>query len=231
MGYKGILMSTIGPGTVILNLFLIPMAKTISGSGKTTWSDENKLIEALCQGNDAAWRYIYQDNWPLISSYVLAQGGSDDDAKEVHQTAMVVLSDKLHTLRVKIKTFAFAVAKYTWWAMSKKKGKTVPYEPDPLYNGDGEDEDDPLEGLGFIGADGVENPFDSSELPSLDEVLDYIKKMDNPCRDLLLDHYMGQIKYEEMAEETNQKAGTLRQRAKRCLDEVRDYFLNRISEQ
>ncbi|GAB3962764.1 hypothetical protein GCM10028805_64530 [Spirosoma harenae] len=207
------------------------MANTISGSRKTTWSNEYELIEALIQGNDAAWRQVYLENWPFISSYVLGQGGSDDDAREVHQIAMVTLSNKLHTLQVRIRTYAFAVAKYTWWDINKKRGKNIPYEPDPLYNGDGEEEDDALDGLGFIGTDGVENPFDSSELPSIDEVLDYIKTMDNPCRDLLLDHYMGQIKYEEMAEETNQKAGTLRQRAKRCLAEVKDYFLNRNKDQ
>jgi DNA-directed RNA polymerase specialized sigma24 family protein len=203
------------------------MSKTNASSEKKAWSNEKELIEAMSRGSDAAWRYVYKDNWPSISVYVLAQGGSDDDAKEVHQVAMTTLYDKLHILTVSIKTFAFAVAKYTWWAMNKKRGKMIPYEPNPVYNGDGENEDDPLDDLGVIGTDGVENPFDSSELPSIDEVLDYIKTIDNPCRDLLLDHYIGQIKYEELAEETNEKSGTLRQRANRCLDRVKQHFLNR----
>lgn len=207
------------------------MAKTSLSSRIDLWSDENNLIEVLRRGDDAAWRYVYKITWPLISGYVMAQGGSEDDAKEAHQLAMTVLYEKRYTLTASIKTYTFAVAKYTWWQINKKRGKMIPYEPDPLYNGNEDDENDPLDNLGVIGPDGVENPYDSSELPSVDEVLDYIKTIDNPCRDLLLDHYIGQIKYEEIADETNQKSGTIRQQANRCLEKVKQYFLNRNNNQ
>ena len=141
------------------------MTKTDRGYGR----NPKKLIEALLQGNDSAWRYVYLASWPKISGYVIAQGGSEDDAKEVHQVAMVVLYEKLYMLTVPVEGYTFAVAKYSWWQMNKKRGKHVPYEPDPLYNGENDNDDDPLDGLSFIGPDGIENPFDSSDLPTIDQ--------------------------------------------------------------
>lgn len=200
------------------------MTKTDSGYRR----NPKKLVEDLLQGDNATWKYLYNATWPKISGYVMAQGGSDDDAKEVHQVALIVLYKKLYALTVSVETFAFAVAKYSWWQMNKKKGKHIPYEPNPVYNGEDDDDNDPLDGLSFIGSDGIENPFDSSDLPSIDEVLDYIKTMGNPCSDLLLDHYIGKISYGEMAEEIKGKPGTIRQQASRCLEKVRKHFLELI---
>lgn len=236
------------------------MANQFNPFRRNPFDDEITLVTALRRGDEFAYRFVYEANWPKVRSYVTAGGkGSEDDAKDIYQEAMIILLDKLNRVDVyvKVSTYLFSIAKYKWWAENRRQGRYSQYEADGLYGEkDEQSEPDPLDELdverdvapatnGKHGnADEDPEPkahqpeegsietilagsiWGKSDLPTIDEIVDYIKTMGPPCTELLLDHYFAKVSFEEMAEENQEKPGTIRRRAFDCRERVKKYFMN-----
>lgn len=64
---------------------------------------------------------------PAVKSFVLKNSGTNDDAKDIFQDALVVLYKKVHTegfaLTVSLNTYLMAIAKHVWWQELRKRSK------------------------------------------------------------------------------------------------------------
>lgn len=99
---------------------------------------DNELIEGLKTGNSGDLKSIYSSCYPVIKSLVLRNNGSEYEAKDVFQDALVLLFEKLQqpgfTLTCSVKTFIYAVSKRLWlkkWNEKKIRVYDTQFEAEP----------------------------------------------------------------------------------------------------
>lgn len=90
---------------------------------------DTELLEGLRQGENNVVSYIYKSSFPSILYLILANNGTEDEAKDIFQEAVMVLYDKVlqhdFILRSKISTFLYAVCRRLWLKQLRKRDRTV----------------------------------------------------------------------------------------------------------
>ena len=93
---------------------------------------EQELIRALALNDKKAIEYIYSDNYGVIQNLVLNNNGTEEDAKDIFQEALIVLYEKTKSgvfeLNCQIKTYLYAVSKRLWFKRLQKNSR---YELQP----------------------------------------------------------------------------------------------------
>lgn len=83
-----------------------------------TDNNDNQLLEGLAKNNSEAIKEIYQKNFGLIRAFILNNKGSQDDARDIFQEAMITLYEKANdenfVLTSQIRTYLYSVAKNLW---------------------------------------------------------------------------------------------------------------------
>lgn len=81
-------------------------------------SSENDLLQRIRTGNSDSIKFLYKKMYPVIANYIRLNGGSEDEARDVFQDAVVVLYQKLQdesfSLTCKIQTFLYSVSRNLW---------------------------------------------------------------------------------------------------------------------
>ena len=86
----------------------------------TVANTEQELVVLKAIGNNdkAAIEAVYKDNFGLIQHFVVNNNGSEDDARDVFQEAMMVLYEKSRNpdfeLTCQIKTYLYSVSRRLW---------------------------------------------------------------------------------------------------------------------
>lgn len=80
--------------------------------------NDQALMDAVRSGKTSALEHIYVKNYPMIRDYILKNSGSEIDAKDIFQDAMIVLHEKImdpqFLLSSKISSFLYAISKNLW---------------------------------------------------------------------------------------------------------------------
>lgn len=92
-------------------------------------SKEDKILDAVLAGDlDQAFRKMY-DYYPKIKSMLLSYGASEDDAQDIFQEALLVMTDRLQkpdfVLNAKLSTYLYSVCRFMCKDVIAKNGKTV----------------------------------------------------------------------------------------------------------
>lgn len=94
---------------------------------------DDQYIEGLIQEEDKILKAIYQNFAGRISHYILKNGGSAQDAKDVFQDALMIVLEKAQSPGFKLSssfyTYLFSVNKLVWYNLSRKKSRkdvTIP---------------------------------------------------------------------------------------------------------
>lgn len=89
-----------------------------------------ELIGSLKQGRsmDAAVKFIYREHFESLSWFIMHNKGSRQDAEDIFQEVVVnfielVQNDKFRG-EASVKTFLFAINRYTWLNELKKRGRS-----------------------------------------------------------------------------------------------------------
>lgn len=102
---------------------------------------EQQLLQGLAAGRREATEQVYRQHYPTVMHWIRNGGGSEDDAADVFQEAMVVLFEKAghedFRLTCKIGTYLFAISKHLWF----KKLERQKRGPGALPDNAGADED------------------------------------------------------------------------------------------
>ncbi|GAA0541671.1 RNA polymerase sigma factor [Chitinophaga japonensis] len=174
------------------------------------------LLEGLAQHDDKALKTIYLDNYPVILRMVLQNNGSEDDAKDLFQEAMIVLYEKVQEgnfdLYSKLKTFLYAVCRHLW--LKKLQGNTwqttLPEELEATL---------PLE-------DSLEqHEKKDAQFRVMEQALG---SLGEPCKTLLEDYYLRKLSMQEIAEKfgyTN--AENAKNQKYKCLMRLKKLFFER----
>lgn len=95
---------------------------------------DQELLKSLAQGERTATEKVYLENYPIVINWIQANGGSEEDAADVYQEAMVVLYEKAQNedfrLSCKIGTYLFAISKNLWYKKIQKNQKQPGLLPD-----------------------------------------------------------------------------------------------------
>lgn len=80
---------------------------------------EQQTLAELAAGQRGAAEKVYRQHYPTITSWIKNNGGSENDASDVFQEAIVILYEKSQyedfRLTCKIGTYLFAIAKHLWY--------------------------------------------------------------------------------------------------------------------
>lgn len=80
--------------------------------------EEEGIVDGLRTGKKKTLNRIYQDYFPLVKDHVVKNSGSEDDAKDVFQDAMMAIfqtvSDEDFALTCQFKTYLYAVSTKIW---------------------------------------------------------------------------------------------------------------------
>jgi RNA polymerase sigma factor (sigma-70 family) len=97
----------------------------VQGSSDT----EKILLTQLATGERKATEQVYNQHYPTITKWIQNNGGSEPDAADIYQEAMVILyekaQDETFRLSCKIGTYLFAISKHLWYKKIKKQASAA----------------------------------------------------------------------------------------------------------
>ena len=90
---------------------------------------DKKLIEGIRKGDDKSVNYLYDSFFDTIKSYVLKNTGTEDDAYDIFQDALMVLFKKIQLNNLAedsdVKGYIFGVSKNLWHEHLRKNKKNI----------------------------------------------------------------------------------------------------------
>jgi RNA polymerase sigma factor (sigma-70 family) len=91
---------------------------------------EKKLLSAFIKADNKTTLYLYKTCLPSVSNYICRNGGSDDDARDVFQEALLALykqaQESTFVLTASIKTYLFSICRYQWLKTLRKNKRLEP---------------------------------------------------------------------------------------------------------
>ncbi len=106
-----------------------------------------QILKSIQEGDDAALAILYNKNLRMIMKFILTNNGTEEEAREYLQDALVIFWEKVRNdefeLKSKITTFIFAIVKNRWLReLSRRKKHTnlekVEMNPDGSRNAEEE---------------------------------------------------------------------------------------------
>ena len=173
---------------------------------------EEALISELRKKNEAALKQLYRENYVMILKLVVNNNGSEEEAKDVYQEAIIHFYERLSQtefeLTCKIKTYLYAVCRKLWLQRLAQRNKFVRIE----------------EGERVADVEQAVNEMETKEkdFSAMSRSLD---KLGEPCRSILEDYYLKSLTMDEITEKfgyTNSD-NTKNQKYK-CLQRLKKFF-------
>lgn len=79
---------------------------------------DNEIIEHIKAGDERSLDYLYQQHYKMMTKLVLKNSGTEDEAKDVYQDALIVFWQKVKNdnlvLTSKISTYLYSVCLNLW---------------------------------------------------------------------------------------------------------------------
>jgi RNA polymerase sigma factor (sigma-70 family) len=151
---------------------------------------EQTLVIALQTSREETLKAIYEKTFPMVAHFVRQRGGSMEDAKDVFHDGMIVFYEKAManqlTLTASASTYVMGICKNLWRQQLDKHGR---YASITLS-----DEASEL--------DVAEEVMQEEELLDF-PVKDYIEKLGEKCKNLLLSFYYFGQNMSQIAKEGN----------------------------
>lgn len=79
---------------------------------------DKSLVEGLRKGDDKTLNYLYQNYFGTVKSYIIKNSGTEDDAYDIFQDALMVVFKKFQhngvELTSDLKAYVFGIARKLW---------------------------------------------------------------------------------------------------------------------
>lgn len=87
--------------------------------------DESTLITGIKDGDKEVLRFLYIDHYPMVRKLVLENSGSEAEARDVYQEAMIVLYENVckkgFNLTCKVRTYLYSISRNIWLKQLNRK--------------------------------------------------------------------------------------------------------------
>ncbi len=97
---------------------LQPKIKGINTSKVAITEQEKEIFRSIGNNEKGAIEAVYKENYSLIQHFIISNNGTEDDARDVFQEAMMVLYEKSRSsefeLTCQIRTYLYSVCRRLW---------------------------------------------------------------------------------------------------------------------
>ena len=87
--------------------------------------NDSEIISGIKNRDPVVLRFLYQNYLPIIQNFVRKNSGSDEDAQDLFQEALVVIFEKLSlgnlVLSSRFQTYFYAICRNKWLMVLRKK--------------------------------------------------------------------------------------------------------------
>lgn len=91
-----------------------------------TSENDQEIVDGILAGDNVALDAIYKLYYPSISHMILQNNGSEEEAKDIFQEAVIVLYDKVtlgnFELKSKLKTYLYSICRRLWLKQLSRSG-------------------------------------------------------------------------------------------------------------
>lgn len=166
--------------------------------------DEKELFERICKGDEKALEFIYKKYYRMMTKLVITNSGTEDEARDVYQDALVVFWQKARSgnlvLTSKISTYVYSICQNLWRKELDRKKR--------LSN----EEKDSAESLDLDG-------------PEREKIIARcMEQLGETCRKVLMYYYFDEMSMQEIADKlgfaNTDTAKTKKYKCKQKLDEL-----------
>ncbi len=173
-----------------------------------------ELLEGLAEGNRSAVAAIYRSYHSILIKWIVGRGGSEADAQDVFQEALIVLYEKSKSaefcLTCKLGTYLFAICKRLWYKKVERSTLFSAFDADNDEDTDHYDED--------IGHH-IEKETQYEKLENA------LTELGEPCSSLLKAFYVDKLSMQEIAAVFNYtNAENAKTQKYKCLTRLKKIF-------
>lgn len=178
---------------------------------------DQEIIDGVSKGDSRAINRIYKSYFPSISRMIVNNNGSEDEAKDIFQEAVMVLYDKItqqkFELSSKLGTFLYAVSRRLWLKQLTRKGSVASTADISDFEDFLRVEDD------LERHDEIEQRFDHMNIA--------LSQLGEPCQTLLKDFYIANMSMQDIRDKfgyTN--TDNAKTQKYKCLQRLKKIFFN-----
>jgi RNA polymerase sigma factor (sigma-70 family) len=180
------------------------------GSPLLFLNSDARILDGIRCGDESALASLYQANRRPITSLVMRNNGTADDADDVLQESLITLWERVrygnyeHTAA--LGTFLYATARNLWLRRLARARREQPF--DPSTDESSSDEPSPLDAL-----------VDDERAVGITTALD---RLGEPCRTLLVLFYWEEASMEEIARRLGMaNASTAKSKKYQCKEQLK----------
>lgn len=174
---------------------------------------DRQIIDGIKLGNDAILKYWYNRDYSYISSYILKNNGTLDDAKELFQDAFMVVYQKIvddtFKLNASIKTFLYAVARNLWLKKLRDNSKLL----------------DVTDDINEVQMADITPEYDWETDEQEQKIIEQLNKLGANCQKILKFYYFDKKRLREITKLLSYKDEKSAKNAKyKCMQQLRKFF-------
>lgn len=170
-----------------------------------TTESETELFERIRKGDEKALEVIYRKYYRMMTKLVLKNNGTEDEARDVYQEALVVFWQKARSnefeLTAKMSTFIYSIC-HNLWLKELKRKKRLTNEQKELAIAD--------------------NDFEKEEREKV--IAKCLNELGETCRKVLMYYYFDDMSMQEIADKLGfanaDTAKTKKYKCKEAFDEL-----------
>lgn len=185
---------------------------------------DEELLVGLADGSDEALTNLYRRYFPMVLHFVTTNNGSEDDAKDIYQEALIVLYEKVRggslELHCQLKTYLYAVGRRLWLKQLALKSRFIVRDVETPLNDE-------------MALSQLDNELDEHQKRDrqFDLMADSLERLGEPCRTLLDDFYIQHLSMQDITEKfgyTN--ADNAKTQKYKCLMRLKKLFFSAYKE-
>ena len=154
---------------------------------------DDELLMGLAGGSDNALTQLYRRYFPMVLHFVTGNSGSEDEAKDIYQEALIVLFEKVRggsfELHCQLKTYIYSVSRRLWLKQLAHKNRFMV-----------SDTETPAADSAAVGQMSDDLTDHEERDRQFDLMADSLERLGEPCRTLLDDFYIQHLSMQAITE-------------------------------
>lgn len=102
--------------------------------------EDGEILQRIKRGDESALDYLYRKHYKMMAKMILRNSGTEDEAKDVFQDALIVFWEKVVSDRLvltsKISTFLYSICQNLWRKELDRKSKLSAEQADNVDDTD-----------------------------------------------------------------------------------------------
>lgn len=187
---------------------------------RTTIKGHFTLLEAFLNNKEEPLKEFYISEYPKIRYYILKNGGTLDNAKDVFQEAFFACWKKLNTgqsspkNKAEIEAYLFTTAKNKWIDQIRVRGKKKIISIDEKIHHLAADETSPITEV-------------HEKEEQLTITLSAFESLNQACKDLLTWFYFHKMSLKAIAESLEMEEASAKNKKYRCIQKLKELALSK----